>query len=151
MPDPEADQGEHHFAYSLLPHKGRWGEETIAAAYALNDPILVYGVVDHSANGQQAQPAVYSLLSVDQPNVVVETVKVAEDGGDLIVRLYECQRRRGPVTVRTGFGLADVWRTNLLEEKEEVLPFTKQSVALAVHPYEIVTLRLRVEKHQRML
>ncbi len=26
MPDPEADQGEHRFAYSLLPHAGGWDE-----------------------------------------------------------------------------------------------------------------------------
>ena len=142
MPDPEADQGEQHFAYSLLPHKGRWGEETVAAAYALNDPIVVYGVVEQPADGRQLQPAVHSLLSVDQANVVIETVKVAEEGGDLVVRLYECQRRRGPVTLRTGFGLADAWRTNLLEEKQEALAFTKQNVALSLHPYEIATLRL---------
>ncbi|MCE7980050.1 MAG: alpha-mannosidase [Caldilinea sp. CFX5] len=139
MPDPEADQGKQHFAYSLLPHQGRWGAETIAAAYALNDPILVYETMGH---GNQTQPTVHSLLAVDQPNIVIETVKVAEDGRDLIVRLYECQRRRGPITLRAGFDLAAAWRTNLLEEKEEALPSTKRSVTLPVHPYEIVTLRL---------
>ena len=41
MPDPEADQGEHRFVYSLLPHADRWNETTVAAAYALNDPLLV--------------------------------------------------------------------------------------------------------------
>src|SRR5205814_8119174 len=35
-PDPEADQGEHRFAYTLLPHRGSWDETTINAAYALN-------------------------------------------------------------------------------------------------------------------
>ncbi|MDY7041502.1 MAG: glycoside hydrolase family 38 C-terminal domain-containing protein, partial [Chloroflexota bacterium] len=41
MPDPEADQGEHRFIYGLLPHAGKWDEATIAAAYALNDPLIV--------------------------------------------------------------------------------------------------------------
>jgi len=40
-PDPEADQGEHHFAYSLLPHAGSLNERTMAEAYALNDPLIV--------------------------------------------------------------------------------------------------------------
>lgn len=146
MPDPEADQGEHHFSYSLLPHKGRWSEETIAAAYALNDPILVYSGTSDVVSNRQVAPTVYSLLSVDQPNMVIETVKVAEDGRDLIVRLYECQRRRGPITLRTGFELAAAWRTNLLEEKQTSLSCTKQSVAIQVHPYEIVTLRLAREE-----
>lgn len=32
---------------------------------------------------------------VDSPNVVIETVKQAEDGNGVIVRLYECGRTRG--------------------------------------------------------
>ncbi|MEZ4867052.1 MAG: alpha-mannosidase [Caldilineaceae bacterium] len=142
MPDPEADQGEHHFAYSLLPHQGRWSEETIAAAYALNDPILVHRAADGAAGRDPVQLVERPLLAVDQPNIVIETVKVAEGGEDLIVRLYECQRRRGPITLHTGFELAAAWRTNLLEEKQEMLACAQQGVTLSVHPYEIVTLRL---------
>ena len=40
VPDPEADQGEQHFTYSLYPHAGRWDESTLREAYALNDPLL---------------------------------------------------------------------------------------------------------------
>ena len=40
-PDPQADLGEHRFTYSLFPHAGPWNEATIAAAYALNDPLVV--------------------------------------------------------------------------------------------------------------
>ena len=43
-PDPEADQGEHHFTYSLLPHAGAWDENTIAQAYFLNDPLVVAAI-----------------------------------------------------------------------------------------------------------
>ncbi|MFN8445009.1 MAG: alpha-mannosidase [Caldilineaceae bacterium] len=142
MPDPEADQGEHHFSYSLLPHSGRWNDATIAAAYALNDPILVYAGMGEGS----AASTVQSLLAVDQPNLVIETVKIAEDGNDLIVRLYECQRRRGTITLRTGFAVAAAWRANLLEEKQSALSFTKHGVTFQVHPYEIVTLRLAVAK-----
>jgi alpha-mannosidase len=99
-PDAHADEGEHTFAYSLLPHSGTWNEGTVAAAYALNDPWLFTPLL--------AQPvqAEFTLLSVDQPNVVVETVKQAEDGRGLIVRLYECQRSRRTITLTTGFPLA---------------------------------------------
>ncbi|MFQ9762258.1 MAG: glycosyl hydrolase-related protein [Gemmiger formicilis] len=34
-------------------------------------------------------PAAYSQFRVDAPNVVLETVKKAEDGSSLILRLYE--------------------------------------------------------------
>ncbi|MFN8487389.1 MAG: alpha-mannosidase [Caldilineaceae bacterium] len=143
MPDPEADQGEHHFAYSLLPHKGRWNEATIAAAYGLNDPVLVFrGQAETETQGKGMVGA--SFIRVDQANVVIETIKLAENGRDVIVRLYESQRCRGPVTLRTGFALADVWRTNLLEEDQIALSFTQHAVTFELRPYEIVTLRLAV-------
>ena len=40
-PDPNADQGEHTFIYSLLPHTGDWRSEVIPSAYDLNDPLIL--------------------------------------------------------------------------------------------------------------
>ncbi len=73
---------------------------------------------------------------------MIETVKQAEDGQGIIVRFYESQRRRGPVTLTTGFPLRAAWHTNLLEHNEHEVTVHGQQVTLAVHPYEIVTLRL---------
>ncbi len=139
MPDPLADQGEHRFVYSLLPHAGAWGTVTIAAAYALNDPLIV---AERRGNNAASISNPQSLVSVDRPNVVVETIKQAEDGRGIIVRLYESQRQRGPLTLTTGFDLAEAWRTNLLEENQTALTPGKRSVAMHIKPYEIVTLRL---------
>lgn len=135
-PDPEADQGEQRVTYSLFPHAGGWDERTVAAAYALNDPLIV------APGSGAAARAVESLLAVDAPHVVIETVKRAENGQGLIVRLYESQRRRGPVTLTAGFPLAQVWRTNLLEQNQEALDVAGREVTLDIKPYEIVTLRL---------
>ena len=139
MPDPEADQGEHHFSYSLLPHTGNWDERTISSAYALNDPLLVYRSEQKSAATNQHGT---SLVFADKPNIVIETIKRAEDGNGIIVRLYESQRRRGPVTLSTNFELASAWRTNLLEQNQGELVTAHGRVTFSVHPYEIVTLRL---------
>ena len=140
MPDPEADQGEHRFTYSLLPHAGNWDEKTIGAAYALNDPLVVY-TPERTGSTSATQP-VPALLAVDKPNIVIETVKRAEDGNGLIVRLFESQRRRGQITLTAGFELAEVWHTNLLEENGEQLSSQGKQVSFSIKPYEIVTLRL---------
>ena len=137
FPDPQADQGEHRFTYSLLPHPGDWRSGTARAAYGLNDPLLIRRV---NGGGEGALPP--SLLSVDAANVIIETVKQAEDGHGLIVRLYENERRRGPVTLHTGFPLTAVYRCNLLEENQEALPLAENGVRLMIKPYQIVTLRL---------
>ncbi len=139
MPDPEADQGEHHFAYSLLPHAGRWNEQTIAAAYALNDPLI--GVAG-KGTGAHHTNAADGLVAAGQPNMVIETIKQAEDGSGIIVRMYESLRRRGPVTLHTGFDLKEVWQTNLIEENQGQVEFSGRTISFTVRPYEIVTLRL---------
>ena len=142
MPDPEADRGEHRFAYSLLPHAGPWDEQTIAEAYALNDPLRVHEVGNGGADTVHPTREADSFLAVDQPNVVIETVKRAEDGRGLIVRLYESRRQRGPVTLRAAFPIAQAWRTNLLEEDQHPLEVVDGQVNFAIRPFQIVTLRL---------
>ena len=141
MPDPLADAGAHRFAYSLLPHAGRWDEGTVAQAYALNDPLLVAGSVGQGAKGAASVTGA-SLVACDAPNVVIETVKRAEDGNGVIVRFYECQRKRGTVTLTTAFPLASAVRVNLLEEAQRELQVSDQQVQYPVRPFEIVTLRL---------
>jgi alpha-mannosidase len=141
MPDPEADQGEHRLVYSLLPHAGTWGETTIAEAYGLNDPIVVAAPRRGEPTGEKISRGA-SLVSLDRPNVVIETVKGAEDGRGFIVRLYESQRQRGDVTLTAGVPLAGGWRTNLLELDQSELEVEADSVVIPLRPYEIATVRL---------
>ncbi len=140
-PDLQADQGEHRFAFSLLPHTDRWDARTVGAAYALNDPLLVVDGVAHAA--QPVQPALLKgIVYVDRPNAVIETIKRAEDGEGVIVRLYESQRKRGPITLTAGFPLRAAWRTNLLEENLASISAHGSAITLNLRPFEIVTLRL---------
>lgn len=136
-PDFMADAGAHRFTCSVLPHGGRWREQTVAEAYALNDPLLVARGEGRGARGEAA-----SLVACDAPNVVIETVKRAEDGNGIIVRMYECQRKRTALTVQTSFPLAAVQRVNLLEETKAELAPDGNQVGYTIKPYEIATLRL---------
>jgi alpha-mannosidase len=141
MPDPMADFGEHEFKYSLYPHKGSWNEETQREAYLLNDPIIVYQMKEE--RGKNLVSSLPSLVSTSSPNVIIETVKQAEDGDGIIVRLYESQRRRGQVQVKFGSAVASAWVTNLLEENESALSVENDSIILNFKPYQIVTLRVK--------
>ena len=113
-----------------------------AASHALNDALRVYACQSEPTGA--APSSLDSLVSVDQPNVVIETVKQAEDGNGLIVRLYECMRQRGEVTLRCGVGITAVSTTNLLEENETELPHNGSSVTFLIKPYQIVTLRIGI-------
>ena len=142
MPDPMADYGEHQFKYSLYPHAGSWNEETQREAYALNDPIIVYQWTMDDGQSTKVNN-LSSMVSVSSPNVIIETVKRAEDGDGIIIRLYESQRKRGPVQFRLGFAVESAWETNLLEENESELSVENDSIHLNLKPYQIMTIRLR--------
>ncbi len=141
-PDPNADLGEHNFKYSLFPHTGSWDERTIAEAYALNDPMIVYQPDAQKSEAGVPENEAESFVKVDQPNIVIETVKKAEDGHGFIIRLYESQRKRGEFTLSTIFQMAEAWRTNILEENKEEILVAGKELKYRIKPYQILTLRL---------
>ena len=139
-PDTHADEGIHTFAYSLLLHGGstQAGVDypAIAArAYQLNDPLLAV-----AGSGQPPlQPL--SLFSVTG-SAIIETIKGAEDGRGVIVRLYEGGRQRGPVTLTAHKPLRRAWVTNLLEDDQEAVAVSGRELTFMLRPFQIVTLRL---------
>jgi alpha-mannosidase len=108
--------------------------EAVAEGYRLNLPLRTV------RGGSPIAP----LVSVDSTAVVVEAVKLAEDGsGDVVVRLYEAHGGRANARVTADFEHSGVIETDLLERP---LP---EPVALAgdgtlrMRPFRIVTLRYR--------
>ena len=122
FPDPEADQGEHTLRSSIVVGGV---DAAIEAGYRLNLP------------ARPAAAAVEPLVVSWSPAVVVETVKLAEDGsGDVVVRLYEAHGSRARTTLAVGFPYERVERTDLLERTTG-----DATTTLALRPFELVTLR----------
>lgn len=138
-PDPEADRGKHTFTYALLPHEGdfRTGS-VIEEAYALNVPLQVRSLPQQTGQLEEEQ----CWLEVDRPGVIIEAIKLAEDGsGDLIVRLYEAFGTRGRCTLSTQLPVQSVTRCDLLETPGEELEIEDGMTSLTLKPFEIVSLR----------
>ncbi|MER8222144.1 glycoside hydrolase family 38 C-terminal domain-containing protein [Streptomyces sp. NPDC094143] len=132
VPDPEADQGRHRLTYALLP--GARIEDAVAEGYALNLPLRV----------ADAAGASEPVVSVEGEGVTVEAVKLADDtSGDVVVRLYESRGGRATGVLRTGFPLAGAQITDLLERPLQDADLTGGGVAVALRPFQILTLRLK--------
>jgi alpha-mannosidase len=129
-PDPGADQGHHHFTYALLPHAAD-AALVRAEARRLNDPVLALPGLATAA----------PLVSCDADNVVLETLKPAEDGKGFILRLYEADRRRGPVRLSFGRAMQAVAVCDLLETELSPVEIKDNSVTLMLKPFEILSLR----------
>ena len=136
-PNPEADQGEHIFTYSLLPHSGGFREAgVIREAYSLNQPLLAL-----EAKGGGTLPDTFSLVSCDAESVIVETVKKAEADSGMIVRLYEAFGGKCQANIRIAPGFRKAFLCDLMEKQLEELPIRDNTVTLPVHNFEIITLK----------
>lgn len=133
-PDPTADRGEHEFTYSFLAHTGGPVEAgVVREANALNAPLL-------AVPGRPRSTA--SFLTVEPSNVIVETVKQAEEGDGIIVRLYESGNRLTHVRLRGRFNR--VTRCNLIEQDDGAAADVSGEWSGSLRPFEIATLRLKI-------
>ena len=135
-PNPVTDQEEHFFTYALYPHAEGWQQAgTVQEAYRLNQPAL-------AVMGGEAGDG-WSLLNVSKPNVIVETVKRAEDGDGWIVRMYECDNAKTPVKLTWNRPIVSVEECNCIEEKVCDLTHADGAFDFVIKPLEIKSFRIR--------
>ncbi|MDR1663419.1 MAG: alpha-mannosidase [Clostridiales bacterium] len=133
-PNTEADRCRHTFTYSLFPHlKGFAEGGTVQEGYKLNDPPFTVWL-----NGRGKGPAAFSLFQTDAENVFLESVKKAEDGGGIIVRLYEAFNMDAKFTVSAGFKAEKIYECDLLERVLSEIPAGSET-PWEIKPYEIKT------------
>lgn len=141
-PDPRADEGEHHFTYALLPHTGDWRTRSVQEGYALNAPLLATAV--NASTG--ALPDSAAFVTTDRPNVIIETIKQAEDSNAIVVRLYEAHGARGPVKIQFTAPVSNVVECNLMEDPETEIPANKDnSITLQIKPFEVRSFLVHVK------
>ena len=132
FPDPQADRGQHELTVTIRP--GARIADAVEEGYRTNlVPRLVRG----------ASP-VEPLFALSNPALVVEAVKLAEDGsGDVVVRLYESLGRRSLGTITANFPVQGSWAVDLLERpvQEPGVECGGNLVELKLRPFQLVTLR----------
>ncbi|MDE5756810.1 MAG: alpha-mannosidase [Clostridia bacterium] len=105
-PDPECDMGEHKFTYVFYPHEGKWSDsDVVKRGYALNNKLIV----------KEATPVIDNLFEIDG-DVILETVKVSEDGKGIVARIYERCGRDCKATVKAKFPCMKVYESNMIED-----------------------------------
>ncbi len=137
-PNPHTDQEEHYFTYSLYPHAGNWREgNTAQEAAKLNQPVYAVAGAGDKLN--------FSLLSANAGHVMVETVKCAESGSSMIIRAYDYQNKRGPVSIKLNGKISRVTECDLLENELCNAEHTENSFDFYIKPYEIKTFKVEFD------
>jgi alpha-mannosidase len=143
-PDPEADQGPHHFQYAVYPHAGTWKDAlTVRHGWEYDYPLNAMVTTAHGG----ALPPQHSFASVGPDDVVLTAVKKAEDSNALIFRVYEWAGKDATAEFHIPPGSTAATMTNLMEAPEGgALETAGDTVRVPIHPYEILTIRVDYPK-----
>jgi alpha-mannosidase len=135
--------GDFTFRYALTGHAG--GLDPVAATrfgWEVANPLLT-AVVPPWAAGTLTEPAA-SFCVVEAPNVVVLTLKQAEDGQGWIVRLWEVAGQAGtaPITFPC-WQPREAFLTDLVEENPRPLSLHGRTVTVPIDARGVMTVRVR--------
>jgi alpha-mannosidase len=140
-PDPKADIGIHQFTYSLYPFNGMVDKNEVEreATYLNSELIAIQGNVKEEFKD--------SLFSISNDQVIVDTIKKAEERNSLIIRLHEMEGGQTQITFNSKYKVK-CWReVNLMEEEDKRVnsEFSNLPIKLSFTPYEIKTIELEFE------
>jgi alpha-mannosidase len=140
-PDPHADEGHHEFTYSLYAHGGGWKDAlTVQRGYELNNKILTLQVDQHAGE----LPPQKSFLEIGSENVVLTTLKKAEDDKTLIARYFEWAGKTSDVALKFSPG-ALAWETNLMEKESKPIRASGGTLSVPTTPFEIKTIKIQLK------
>ena len=91
--DIQKDRGRHRFLYALAGHEGDWRQAKVQdAAARLNQPLLAFQAPAHEGPlGKR-----FSMVRLSADQVAISALKKAEDGDEIVVRLFERHGRPAP-------------------------------------------------------
>jgi mannosylglycerate hydrolase len=130
--------GDHTLRYSLIPH----GENPLPAwqqAWHFQTDLRAVRAVSHPG----PLPNSASLVNVDNDQFVVNSVKTAAEGDDLIIRGFNLSDEPQTVSLKLVAPLSEIYRARLDETVEDkpLIPTDNGTYKFEVGPHQVVTLR----------
>jgi alpha-mannosidase len=133
------DQGEHHIAYALYPHRSDFKAAlTVRKACEFNYPLVP--LIEPSHRGDL--PKAYSFVSVQPDNVILTVIKKAEESDDIIMRFYETLGKDAKVVIHLAEALKGAIETDLLENETLKIPIHEATVETPISKHEIKTIKI---------
>ncbi len=138
-PDPTADRGKHSIEYSLLPHTGTWQDaQTVRRGYEFNNPLIA--VVSDPHKG--TLPPSHSFITLSPANLVLSTVKKAEDSDAWIVQWYDASGQDSEAHIQLPQKPKKVLMTNFLEEDGEPIQTNGNTLTVRTKKNSIMTVKI---------
>ncbi len=131
-PSRHMEAGKHKFSYAIFADNG--SNEFVSVNKAANDfanPVIVCDTDSHKAS----LPKNKSFISINNDDVVIETIKKSEQNNDLIVRSYEINGVPASAELSVGFEHSGPVCCNLVEQDKKEI-----DTDIEYHGFEIKTI-----------
>jgi alpha-mannosidase len=136
-PDPNADIGEHEFAYALYPHEGDWRQ---ADSYRRGAEFNVSLIARVTKRHEGDLPSEQRLIGTNARHVVLSAFKAVRDTSarpTFVLRVSEVEGQSGTMKLSFPFPVAQAWTVNLMEDRQGALTPDGNTVVLPIGPYEL--------------
>ncbi|HTO93372.1 MAG TPA: glycoside hydrolase family 38 C-terminal domain-containing protein, partial [Bacteroidota bacterium] len=138
-PDPTADRGKHEITYALYPHAGRWETSaTVHRGYEFNTPLLALMAEPHRGT----LPASRSFLSIAPANLVLTSVKKAEESGAWVLQWYDVLGESSTAVVTLPFHPSRAVLSNIMEEEGASIDVQGDALRVPTTAHAIVTVKV---------
>ncbi len=138
-PDPTADRGKHEIHYALYPHAGTWKQAaTVHRGYEYNYPLIAVETGRHAGSLSLSR----SFVQLDAPNLVLTTIKKAEDSNAWIIQWYETNGERTTATLTLPVKPKRVLRSDFIEGSGAEIPVRGNAFSVPTGAYATVTVKV---------
>ncbi len=138
-PDPTQDMGKHEINYALYPHAGSWQEaDVVKRGWEYNEPLITVTNGVHAGN----LPDSYSFIKLDEDNLILTSVKKAEDTDAWIYQWYESEGKETKATLTLPKAPKRVVESNFIEEDGNLLPFKGTVVKINTKKNSVETIKV---------
>jgi hypothetical protein len=132
--------GDHHYHFSLSSHAPGWQNGYQFGIQANHPFIVLQGGVPAA---HASLPEEKSFFEFSSANVLLSTIKKAEDDDDLVFRVYEMEGKDTPLSIHSFVPFTSGEWTNLIEEEGKPLAVRGSSFNLRLGHNAIETVKLR--------
>lgn len=132
--------GNHYFRFSITSHRPGWKN---GAAFGRQANETLKAIWTGNKSPKAELPETMSFFKTNQQNVLISTVKKAEDSNDIIIRMVDLEGKDKTVTFESFKKITKAQRTNLIENDIENLPLTNQKLEFKLGHHSIETIKIK--------
>ncbi len=142
------DWGRHEFSYAVTGHRGDWRDgKAHWEAMRFEKRPAAFAVAKHKGNGSS-----FSLIKINNDEVNIQAVKMAENGSGVVVRLQELNGKACiGAKLSTAFPILTAEELDGAERPLDIQLATKKgALSIDFTPYELKTILLKVSESKAM-